>query len=297
MPIVEAPPPSRRRRTHAVNLGGGDIVSHGMPVHFWQDLYHRMLTMRWPVFFSAAAALFLLLNTGFALLYELGDHAIANQSPAGFGGAFFFSVETLATVGYGDMHPRTVFGHLIATLEIFSGMSGIALVTGMIFARFSRPHARIIFASQVVVRPIDGVQTLLIRAANARQNVIVEAAAKLRLVRQEMSPEGFEIRKIYDLPMLREQHPIFALTWTLMHVIDASSPLFEADPDSLAAAHANLLLTIEGVDETTSQAMRARHAWSPSEIHWNYKYRDVLYNDAQGVSHVDYSVFHETLPL
>ena len=128
----------------------------------------------------------------------LGNAPIANQFPAGFGGAFFFSVETLATVGYGDMHPQTVYAHWIATLEIFVGMSSIALATGLIFARFSRPHAKIMFARYAVVRPLDGRMTLMVRAANARQNVIVEARARLRIMRI-----GNHRRRLYAAQALR----------------------------------------------------------------------------------------------
>src|ERR1700712_4181234 len=125
----KALPPHRR-----IPLGTGVfVVTHGLKAHFGLDLYHRALTVRWRVFFVVAAVLFVLLNAVFALIFLAGDHAIANQFPAGFLGAFFFSVETLATVGYGDMHPDTIYGHSVATLEIFVGMSGIALTTGMIF--------------------------------------------------------------------------------------------------------------------------------------------------------------------
>ena len=148
---------AQRRRTRGsreLRLDDRVVIEHGMPTPLWQDLYHRALVVRWPMFFVSLAMLFLLLNTAFATLYMLGDGSIANQFPKGFGGAFFFSVETLATVGYGDMHPQTIYAHWIATLEIFVGMSGIALATGLIFARFSRPHAKIVFARYAVVRPL-----------------------------------------------------------------------------------------------------------------------------------------------
>jgi inward rectifier potassium channel len=285
-------PPSRRIKFD----NNRQVVTHGLKTYFWQDIYHHALTVRWPLFFSVAALLFLLLNLGFALLYLLGDHSIANQAPVGLLGAFFFSVETLATVGYGDMHPGTVYGHTIATCEIFIGMSGIALTTGMIFARFSRPHARIIFANCAVVRPIDGRTTLMVRAANARQNVIVEAKAHMRLMRSETSPEGFFLRKVHDLPLIREQHPAFLLGWSLMHVIDENSPLFGQTLESLKATNAELMLMIEGLDETTMQPMQARCAWQPEAILWQHKYVDLLaeYGD---VTHLDYGKFHEAVPL
>lgn len=272
------------------------VVTHGLKAYFWQDIYHIALTASWPLFFAVAALLFLLLNFSFALLYQLGHHAIANQSPAGLLGAFFFSVETLATVGYGDMHPDTIYGHTIATCEIFVGMSGIALTTGMIFARFSRPHARILFAKRAVVRPIDGRMTLMVRAANARQNVIVEAKARMRLMRSETSPEGFYLRKVHDLPLIRDQHPIFLLGWSLMHIIDEESPLFGQTLESLKESGAELMLMVEGLDETTAQPMQARYAWPAELILWQHRYVDLL-TEYEGETHLDYGKFHDVVPL
>ena len=206
----------------------------------------------------------------------LGNAPIANQFPAGFGGAFFFSVETLATVGYGDMHPQTVYAHWIATLEIFVGMSSIALATGLIFARFSRPHAKIMFARYAVVRPLDGRMTLMVRAANARQNVIAEARARLRIMRKETTAEGYTLRKLYDLTLVRDQHPVFKLGWTLMHVIDESSPLFGETAETLKGSDTSLLLTLEGVDESTSQTMQARHMWPCDQIFWQHRFVDIM---------------------
>jgi len=240
--------------------------------------------VRWPVFFVSLAVLFLLLNTTFAVLYMLGHAPIANQYPAGFGGAFFFSVETLATVGYGDMHPQTVYAHWIA------------LATGLIFARFSRPHAKIMFARYAVIRPIDGRMTLMVRSANARQNVIAEARARLRILRQETSAEGFTLRKLYDLALVRDQHPIFKLGWTLMHVIDEGSPLFGECAETMKGRDTTLLLTLEGVDESTSQTMQARHRWGCEEIFWQYRFVDIM-SERDGVSHIDYSHFDEIMPL
>lgn len=283
---------ARRGAPHKLQIGHRVIMVYGMPSVGWRDFYHRALTMRWPTFFASLAGLFLLLNALFACLYLLGHAPIANQFPAGFGGAFFFSVETLATVGYGDMHPQTLYAHVIATLEIFIGMSGIALSTGLIFARFSRPHAKIVFAREVVVHPLEGRTTLMARAANARQNVIAEARAKLRLMRLETSSDGYTARRIYDLKLVRDQHPIFTLGWNLMHVIDEASPLYGETPESLARQSASLLVMIEGSDESTAQTMQARHSWSDNQIRWHYRYSDV-FQDVDGVSHMDYTRFHD----
>lgn len=272
------------------------VIDHGMPTPLWQDLYHRALVVRWPVFFVSLGVLFLLLNTTFAALYMLGNAPIANQFPAGFGGAFFFSVETLATVGYGDMHPQTVYAHWIATLEIFVGMSSIALATGLIFARFSRPHAKIIFARYAVIRPLDGRMTLMVRSANARQNVIAEARARLRILRTETTVEGYTLRKLYDLTLVRDQHPVFKLGWTVMHIVDESSPLFGETAETLNKRGTLLLLTLEGIDESTSQTMQARHTWSCDEIYWQHRFVDIM-TEKDGVSHIDYAHFSEIVPL
>jgi len=286
----------RSRGSRELRLDDRVVITHGMPTPLWQDFYHRALVVRWPTFFVSLGVLFLLLNTVFAALYMVGHAPIANQFPAGFGGAFFFSVETLATVGYGDMHPQTVYAHWIATLEIFVGMSSIALATGLIFARFSRPHAKIMFAQYAVVRPIDGRMTLMVRAANARQNVIAEARAKLRMMRLDTTAEGFTLRKLYDLTLVRDQHPVFKLGWVLMHVIDENSPLFGETAETLMGRDASLLLTLEGVDESTSQTMQARYMWACEQIRWQYRFVDIMREEG-GVSHIDYSYFNEVVPL
>ena len=285
-------PPSRKR---VVQIGGRRFISLGLPHHFGEDLYHRALTIRWPTFFALAATAFVALNLVFAAIYMLGDHPIANQFPAGFTGAFFFSVETLSTVGYGDMHPQTLYAHLVATAEIFTGMGMIAVMTGLIFARFSRPRAKIIFADHPLVLVFEGKLTLMIRAANARQNEISSAAAELHLLKRHISPEGHQIRRIIDLPLLRARHPNFMLSWSVMHVIDEHSPLHGETPASLAAADASLMLSIEGIDQTTSQSMHGSRQWRYDEIRWNHRYVDLVQDGDHGDYVLDYSRFQDVV--
>jgi inward rectifier potassium channel len=280
-----------------VDIAGRPFVSQGLSRRIWDDIYHRALTVRWPVFFGLAATIFLLLNTLFAGIYQLGTQPIANQYPHGFVGAFFFSVETLATVGYGDMHPQTVYAHIVATVEIFTGMVCIAVVTGLIFSRFSRPRAKIIFTDHPIVRIIDGKPTLMIRAANTRLNLIAEASAQLHLLRLETSPEGFKLRRIHDLKLVRDRHPIFMLSWSLMHVIDETSPLHGETLETLENTQSAFLLSIEGIDETTSQSMLARRQWSHQDLRWNHRYLDLVSDDGKGLNIIDYGIFHAVLPL
>ena len=263
----------------------------------WQDLYHLFMTASWPALFASFAALFVLFNLAFASLYELQPAGIADLNPPGYWGLFFFSVETLATVGYGDMHPQSVFAHILAATEIFIGMMSVGLIAGIMFSRFSRPFARFVFAEHVVIRPFDGRPTLMLRAANARQNVIMEAQAQLRLIKEELTVENSPIRRIYDLPLRRSQHPIFIFGWTLLHVIDAASPLFGESPQSLADAKANLLLTVSGTDETTGQTLMARKHYSAAALRWNYSFADILTQTPDGKDRFDYSKFQDIEPF
>src|SRR5580692_3253349 len=197
----DAPVTSRRslaeRRSHVIRIGTREMESRGAPGGFWTDLYHRSMTVHWPGFFASAALIFIALNTVFGLLFWLGKDPIANVSPdlPLPLSLFYFSIETLATVGYGDMHPQTNYGHLIATIEIFTGMSFLAVMTGLIFARFSRPRARFVFARHPVITAHQGMPALLIRIANARHNTISQATAQLWLFRIEHTKEGEVLRR------------------------------------------------------------------------------------------------------
>ena len=287
----------KQNTTRNIQFGGRRVIIHGLNRPFWPNLYHATMTISWPGFFAGLVAVFLALNVVFAGFYLAGDAAIAHMAPPGFAGAFFFSVETLATVGYGDMHPQTLYGHVVATSEIFIGMMSIALITGVMFARFSRPRALIIFSRHPVVRVIDGQNTLMLRAANARMNTIVGASAKLRLLRDDVSPEGFAYRHLFDLALRRDQQPLFTLGWTLMHVIDERSPLYGLDVQKLAAMRATLILTLEGVDETTVQTMQSRQIYTHDQILWSHRHVDYSYVDADGVDHMDFNRFDEVEPI
>jgi inward rectifier potassium channel len=287
---------SRNHARRQVKLGDRWVSTRGLPAQPWQDLYHSAMTVSWTGFILIIALVFVAINLFFALVFSLGAAPIANLSPGGFAGLFFFSVETLATVGYGDMHPQTMFAHLVATIEIFSGVVSTALITGLIFARFSRPRARIMFARHPVVTQMDGHRSLIIRAANARQNVIVDASAKLRLIVRETTREGESLRRIYDLPLVRDQHPIFLLGWNMVHRITAESPLAGMDATRLAAAMGSLILTINGVDETTGQTMQARETYAHDAIRWDHRYVDLFITEGSQEEVMDYTRFHDVDP-
>ncbi|MGA2189564.1 MAG: ion channel [Steroidobacteraceae bacterium] len=280
-----------------VRIGSREVTTEGIARALFQDLYHHFMTVSWPRLFATIAAFFLAFDLLFGLLYHLVPGCIANLNPPGFAGAFFFSVETLATVGYGEMHPQTMYGHIIAMIEVFVGLMSLALITGIMFARFSRPRARFLFTKNIVVRPIDGKLTLVIRAANLRQNVVQDASAQLRMLRDQVTEENFRIRRVIDLPLRRSQHPMFVLGWTIMHVIDAASPLLSETAESLRESRAGFILSVSGTDETTGQVLMSRAEYSHADIRWNVAFRDILEEAQDGTLHLDYGKFHDIIPL
>jgi inward rectifier potassium channel len=280
-----------------IKFGRRVVTTQGIPREIIQDLFHYFMTVGWPQLFATFAAFFLGFDVLFGFFYHLIPGCIANLNPPGFAGAFFFSVETFATVGYGDMHPQTLYGHVVAMIEIFIGLMSLALMTGIMFARFSRPRARFMFSRNAVVRPIDGKMTLMIRSANQRQNVVQDATAQLRMLRNEVTVEGFEIRRVIDLHLLRSQHPVFALGWTIMHVIDESSPLRLETMESLRLADATLILSLSGTDENTGQVLMARAEYSSEDIRWNSSFHDILDDTTDGSLHIDYGKFHDIVPF
>ncbi len=280
-----------------MRIGTREVSTEGIAVPIFQDLYHYCMTVTWPQLFGTFAAFFLCFDLLFGFLYHLIPGCIANLNPPGFAGAFFFSVETLATVGYGDMHPQTLYGHVVAMIEIFIGLMSLALITGIMFARFSRPRARFLFTKNAVVRPIDGKVTLVVRAANLRHNVVQNASAQLRMLRDEITEENFRIRRVIDLPLVRSQHPMFVLGWTLMHVIDESSPLKSETAESLKKSGASFVLSMSGTDETTGQQLMSRAEYSHADIRWNAAFRDILEELEDGSLRLDYRRFHDIEPL
>jgi inward rectifier potassium channel len=294
MPLLRRIP--SEPRPQRIRLGSRDIEARGLAGGFWSDLYYRSMTVTWPAFFASAAVIFGVLNGAFAVVYFLGDQPIANAVPGRFPDLLYFSIETLATVGYGDMHPQTDYGHFVATVEIFTGMSFLAVMTGLVFARFSRPRARFIFARHPIVTMHEGQPTLMIRVANARHNTISGATARLWLIRGEQSAEGQYFRRYYELDLRRKENPVFALSWTIFHVIDASSPLHGARPDELAQAAALLVLTISGFDDNSAQQLNARQSYSQDSIRWGHRYVDISTDAADGRLLLDYGKFHDVTP-
>lgn len=253
-----------------------EVVRIGDPHSPWRDVYHRLLTISWLGFIGLLGLVYVAINAGFALAYTWGGDAIANARPNSFTDAFFFSVQTMASIGYGAMYPQTPFANWLVVMEAFVGMLFIAMATGMCFARFSLPTARILFSHFAVITPHNGVPTLMFRTANKRRNRILEAQLWATLVRDEITQEGEFFRRFYDLKLTRSHTPLFGLSWTAMHPIDPSSPFYGETPGTLAAENAELIVILTGIDETMSQTIHARHSFVANEILWDHHFEDIL---------------------
>ncbi len=283
--------PAKPKQKH-IAIGNRDVIAKGLSTGFWNDLYHHALTISWPMFVGITAFIFIAVNAVFAIAYAVQPDSIANTGGAEFFNFFSFSIETLASVGYGDMHPQTPYGHIIAAIEIFVGIFSIALLTGVIFARFSRPRARLLFAERPVVSVHDGKRSLVIRVANARLNMISDANAKLWLVSLVMSREGRSFRRFAELTLTKTENPTFVLSWSIFHVIDNTSPLFGLTEDDFKMQEAVLILSINGNDETTGQTIRSRHRYDHEDIAFDHRYVDILETADDGRTTINYALFH-----
>ena len=270
------------------------VITLGHEYEFWSDLYHRAMTIGIWKFLIGVLVLFLINNIVFAILFALEPTSIANVPEPRLLFLFFFSIENFTTVGFGDMHPQTVYGHTIASIEGFAALLQTAALTGLIFARFSRPRARIRFAANSVISNHEGHPTLMIRVANSRQNFISDATAELWMLRLEKSKEGQNFRKFHLLPLTRNQNPTFVLSWTLFHTISKKSLLYGLTLEDLEKQEVQFILTIKGIDANSSQELRARKNYSFTDIIWNSKYTDILTPNGKGGIILDYQKFDLT---
>ncbi|WP_022722126.1 ion channel [Rhodopseudomonas sp. B29] len=282
-------------RRNVLRLGSHEIVTEGLELSFWADMSHRCMTASWPAFVAGAATLFLIFNALFATLYWIGDNPVANVPGGAYVDYLYFSIETLSTAGYGDMHPQTHYGHFIATVELFTGIFSMSLMTGLIFARFSRPKARLLFADHPVISVHDGKPTLTIRFANERSDLITGATARLWLIRTESRSESPNFRRFVELPLISNESPVLALSWTLFHSIDETSPLHGMTPEAVRA-HTAFIVLIGGYDENAAQALHASKSYSGRDVHFGHRYADIVRDEGQGRIRIDYGKFHQTEP-
>ncbi|MGD0673189.1 MAG: ion channel [Candidatus Binatus sp.] len=280
------------RKRPTIPVMKGDRAIRGAPTRALDDLYHYLVTVSWPALIGIIASAFVIANLVFAVGYYF-DGGVENARYRSFADMFFFSVQTMATIGYGKMVPVTMFSNILVSIEALTGLLALALMTGLVFAKFSRPTARVRFSRYVVIGPRDGTTSLMIRMANMRANRIVEANIHVVFTRWETTVEGESIRRFYDLIMTRSRSAMFALSWTAVHRIVEDSPLFGQTHDSLANSQPEIVVSITGLDETFSQTIHARHTYELDEIIWGARFADVLILDPDGSRSIDYTRFDD----
>jgi inward rectifier potassium channel len=285
----------RRRPRHIrVQYGQFEFVKLNAKKLDWRDTYHLILTLSWPGFAGLVFGIYFLINLVFASLYMLSAHAVAEMSPGSFSDAFFFSVETLATVGYGHMYPESFYGHLIATLEIMVGLFGLAVITGLIFVRFSRPTARVRFSKVAVIAPFDGVPSLMIRLANLRHQAMVEPEFRMILLRNIITAEGDEVRRFRSLKLEFDHLIAFPAVLTVRHRIDEKSPLFGLTPEDFQQQDIHIVASIVGVDTVIVAPVQSSGDYNYEQIEWNRRFVEIFEQNEEGQWTVDYARIDET---
>jgi inward rectifier potassium channel len=274
----------------------GQVAHVNVPPGVWRDLYVKLIGGPWRTLFGLMFAAYVLGNMGFAWLFLLGGDCIAGAEPGSFTDAFHFSVQTMATIGYGGMTPRGNYANTLVAIEALCGLLGFSLATSLSFAKIARPTANIVFSRVAVICQHHGKPTLMFRAANARGNDVLEASMRVSLLKTEISAEGQQMRRMHDLKLQRHSSPIFLLSWTAMHIIDETSPLLGIDTSAFAADHMVLVVTLTGLDGTMMQTMHARTAYHHDELRFGETLVDVMTTRADGTVVLDHAHFHDTQP-
>jgi len=276
---------------------GRIAIVKGQDISRYTDLYHAVLRAPWWLFFLGLAAVFVTTNAIFALAYLADPGGIAHAEPGNFWDAFVFSAQTIGSINYSVMVPKTSYVDTVVIIEAFMGLLMLALFTGLIFARFSRPFARVVFSKVAVIAPFDGVPTLMLRTANQRGNQVLDASMTLTLARQHTSREGIVMRRFEELKLVRSRTSLFSLSWTIMHAIDESSPLFGVSCEEMYDKQMEIVALLSGSDATMAETIYARYAYSPDDIVRDHRFVDVLSVTPRGERVVDLTRFHDTCPI
>jgi inward rectifier potassium channel len=285
---VKLPPPR-------VELSGLSAVKVGVRRFSIDDPYYLVLAMRWPTFLGAVLGMFLAVNLVFAALYWLAPDAVANVPRGDYLRAFFFSVETLATVGYGVMTPASTYGHVVATVEIFVGMFLTALATGAFFARFARPQSRLLFSESAVIAPYEGGRAVMLRVVSRRLQGISEASARILCLREHTVGET-RMRRFIELALVRSNVPVLSLSWTLIHPIDEQSPLWNLTPEQIETEAPTLMVSVSGFDEAISAQITDRKTYRASDLRFDHTFVDIIRDLPNGQIELDITRIHDTEP-
>ncbi len=265
-------------------------VLKGLPNDFKKDLYFYFVEASWSQLMLALFFIYILSNLFFAGIYLMTPHSISNAANT-FSEAFFFSVQTMTTIGYGSLAPNNLYSDIVVSIEAAFGLIGVAIITGLVFAKISRPNAKVLFSDQMIHSNINGEKCLSFRIGNTRGNDIIEANVSLSALIDETTSEGEHIRKVTDLKLIRNRSPYFKLTWFVTHVLNESSPLFNMELTSKNLT--SILVTLSGHDGTYSNTIYAQHNYDPEDIVADKYFEDVMHQLPDGRILIDYEKFHK----
>ena len=272
-----------------------EIVTVGAKAHPLRDAYHWLLRMRWISALGVIALLYLTGNAVFGVLYTLVG-GIQGAHAGSFRDGFFFSVQTMGTVGYGAMYPFSDAANFIVVAETVVSVILTALATGIVFARFSQSSGRLMFSTRLCISPMDGVPTLQCRVGNEASSTIFEASIRLAMTKTEITEEGVTFYRLTDLVLTRDRSPALNRSWTVMHVIDEKSPLYGLTPDDLLKLEVEVLASVVGTDDVSMQPVNARERYEAKDIIWGARPADVLSERADGATVLDARNFDEIVP-
>jgi inward rectifier potassium channel len=284
------------RGTKVFNNGGYKTYVVGADSAFFGDGYHYFLRAPWWVSLLMLVFGFIALNIAFAVAYSISG-GIATEGATTFLDGLFFSVQTMATIGYGVMHPTSMAANTIVIVESMVGIIVTALATGLVFSKFARSTARVQFSKFAVISLYDGRPMLMFRVGNRRSNYILEAHIRVVLSRTEKHKDGTTFYRLYDLTLVRDRSPAMTRGWTVMHEVDEHSLLFGKSPEQMVAEDLELIVTVAGTDETSMQTVHARHTYSANELKHGHRMVDSVMEMDDGSMLVDMRKFHLVEPL
>jgi len=271
------------------------VVVLGTRLQPFRDFYHIILRAPWTGVLAGSAFMYLLFNLAFAAAFDAFG-GVGGVQTGSFAEYFFFSVQTMATIGYGQLYPVSTAANLLVVSEAIVGMTIVALTTGLLFAKFSAVRARIHFAREAVIGPLDGIPTLMFRMGNERSSQIIDAVVRVIMYRTEVSIEGVKNYRMYDLPLERERTPTLSRSWTVLHRVRPGSMLYGATPESLVRDEIEFLVSVVGLDELTGQPMHARGLYDGAKLCWGARHYDLLSEKPDGSLVLDMTHFNDVIP-
>ncbi len=261
------------------------------------DVFHLCMSMSWPRLLACYGLFFLLVNVSFASLFALDAHAVIGQHSPDWWDLLFFSTEVFGTVSFGGFQPNSAYGHALASIEILFGIASYAFMTGLTFARFTRPKAELVFAHHPIIAMHQGKLTLITRVANIRHNYLSDVTVKFWVMANELADGKRTARRSYRGTLMRDDNPVLILSWLIYHVLDEDSPLRGMSAEDMQMVDVSLGYIVSGHDENFAQQVHARHFYSHEDIRWHHAYVDTVHDTSPDSIEVDFSKFHDTRPL